>query len=194
MYEYVKGTVTELTPTYIVLEAGGVGYFVNISLQTYSSIGSLRELQLWIHHVVREDAELMFGFFDKEEREIFRLLISVSGIGPNTARMILSSLSSSEVRTAIMQDDVRRLQGIKGIGMKTAQRMVVDLKDKVIKTIDSSVVSGAGSNARLREEALSALMMLGFTKAPAEKVLSGLLCKQQQYILEDLIKAALKQL
>lgn len=194
MYEYIKGVVAELTPTYVVVEAGGVGYAVNISLQTYSSVGSLKEVQLWTHHIVREDAELLFGFFAKEEREIFRLLIGVSGIGPNTARMILSSLTSGEVRTAIMQDDIRRLQSIKGIGMKTAQRLVVELKDRVIKTVDTAAIPGGASVAGLHEEALSALVMLGFAKAPADKVLTGLLREKQQIALEDLIKAALKHL
>jgi Holliday junction DNA helicase RuvA len=194
MYEYIKGIVAELTPTYVVVEVGGVGYAVNISLQTYSSVGSLKEVQLWTHHIVREDAELLFGFFEKEEREIFRLLISVSGIGPNTARMILSSLTSGEVRAAIMQDDVRKLQSIKGIGMKTAQRLVVELKDRIIKTTDAATVPGGASIAGLHEEALSALMMLGFARAPADKVLTGLLRVAPQITLENIIKAALKHL
>jgi len=195
MYEYIKGIVAELTPTCVVVETGGIGYAVNISLQTYSQIGSLCEVQLWLHHIVREDAELLFGFFDKEEREIFRLLISVSGIGPNTARMILSSLSSGEIRTAIMHDDVRRLQSIKGIGLKTAQRLVVDLKDKVVKTagLTGSVVT-PGHTTGLQEEALSALVTLGFAKAPAEKALAFLLRENPAYTLENLIKAALKHL
>jgi Holliday junction DNA helicase RuvA len=194
MYEYIKGIVAELTPTYVVVEAGGVGYAINISLQTYSSVGSLKEVQLWVHHIVRDDAELLFGFFEKEEREIFRLLIGVSGIGPNTARMILSSLTSGEVRAAIMQDDIRKLQSIKGIGMKTAQRLVVELKDRIIKTADTATIPGGTSVAGLHEAALSALMMLGFAKAPADKVLTGLLREKQQIALEDLIKAALKHL
>jgi Holliday junction DNA helicase RuvA len=194
MYEYVKGIVAELTPTYVVVEAGGVGYAINISLQTYSSVGSLKEVQLWTHHIVRDDAELLFGFFEKEEREIFRLLIGVSGIGPNTARMILSSLTSGEVRAAIMQDDIRKLQSIKGIGMKTAQRLVVELKDRIIKTVGTAGIPGGASVAGLHEEALSALIMLGFAKAPADKVLTGLLREKQQIALEDLIKAALKHL
>ena len=194
MYEYIKGIVAEITPTYVVIEAGGVGYAVNISLQTYSSVGGLKEMQLWIHHIVREDAELLFGFFEKEEREIFRLLIGVSGVGPNTARMILSSLTSGEVRTAIMQDDIRKLQSIKGIGMKTAQRLVVELKDKIVKTVGTATIPGGASVVGLHEEALSALVMLGFAKAPADKVLTGLLREKQQISLEELIKAALKQL
>jgi len=195
MYEYIKGQLAELTPTYVVVEVGGLGYIVNISLQTYSQINGLREVQLWLHHIVREDAELLFGFFDKEEREIFRLLISVSGIGPNTARMILSSMSSGEIRTAIMRDDVRSLQSIKGIGLKTAQRLVIDLKDKVVKTAGlsgSTVISG--HTVGLQDEALSALVTLGFTKAPAEKALALLLRENPSYTLENLIKAALKQL
>ncbi|MDR3236501.1 MAG: Holliday junction branch migration protein RuvA [Prevotellaceae bacterium] len=194
MYEYVKGMVAELTPTYVVVETGGVGYFVNISLQTYSSIGKLKEIQLWLHHIVREDAEILFGFYGKEEREIFRLLIGVSGVGPNTARMILSSLASGEVRTAIMQDDVHRLQNVKGIGLKTAQRLVVELKDRVIKTTDAVTATGEPSLTGLRDEALSALIMLGFGKQAAEKVLMGLLREQPQMILENLIKEALKRL
>lgn len=195
MYEYVKGIIAERTPTYVVVETGGVGYAVNISLQTYGQIGSLQEIQLWLHHIVREDAELLFGFFDKEEREIFRLLIGVSGIGPNTARMILSSLSSGEIRTAIMCDDIRRLQGIKGIGLKTAQRLVVDLKDKVAKTAGLSGSSAVpGQTTSLQEEALSALVTLGFAKAPAEKTIALLLRENPAYTLENLIKTALKHL
>jgi Holliday junction DNA helicase RuvA len=189
------GKVIELTPTCVVVEAGGMGYAINISLQTYGRIGGLRELQLWLHHIVREDAELLFGFFDKEEREIFRLLIGVSGIGPNTARMILSSLSSGEIRSAIMQDDVHRLQSIKGIGLKTAQRLVVDLKDKVMKTAGlSGGVVIPGSTTGVQEEALSALVTLGFAKAPAEKALALLLRENPSCTLENLIKAALKHL
>jgi Holliday junction DNA helicase RuvA len=194
MYEYVKGLVTEIAPTYVVIETGGVGYIINISLQTYSSIGNLKELRLWVHHVIREDSELMFGFFEKEEREIFRLLTGIPGIGPNTARMILSSLSSSELRTAIMQNDILRLQNIKGIGSKTAQRLVVELKDKIIKISGTPDIPGTGIKTSVHEEALSALLMLGFAKAPAEKVIINLLRENNQYLLEDLIKAALKQL
>jgi Holliday junction DNA helicase RuvA len=194
MYEFIKGCVTELTPTYVVVEAGGMGYAVNISLQTYGRIGQAQQVQLWLHHIVREDAEQMYGFFDKEERDVFRLLISVSGVGPNTARMLLSSLSSVEVRHAIQQDDVRKLQGIKGIGTKTAQRLVVDLKDKIGKT------QLAAGNVEMpvlhtgHEEALSALIMLGFAKAPAEKALQSLLRERATYTAEELIKAALKRL
>ncbi|MDR0694152.1 MAG: Holliday junction branch migration protein RuvA [Prevotellaceae bacterium] len=194
MYEYIKGTVTELTPTYVIVDNGGTGYFVNISLQTYGQLGTLKDVQLWIHHIVREDAEQWFGFFEREEREVFRLLLSVSGVGPNTARMVLSSLTSAEVRNAIQHDDVRKLQSIKGIGTKTAQRVVVDLKDKIGKTISSNTSQGSPALPMQLEEALSALVMLGFSKAPAEKTLQLLLRENAACTTEDLIKAALKRL
>jgi Holliday junction DNA helicase RuvA len=194
MYEYIKGTVAELTPTYVVVATGGIGYFVHISLQTYGQIGTLKEVHLWLHHIVREDAEQWFGFFEREERDVFRLLVSVSGVGPNTARMVLSSLSSAEVRHAIQHDDVHRLQSIKGIGSKTAQRLVVDLKDKIGKTISSHTLQGSPALPAPLEEALSALVMLGFSKAPAEKTLQLLLRENATGTTEDLIKAALKRL
>ncbi|MDR2358467.1 MAG: Holliday junction branch migration protein RuvA [Prevotellaceae bacterium] len=194
MYEYIKGTVAELTPTYVVVDNGGIGYFVNISLQTYGQLGTLKDVQLWIHHIVREDAEQWFGFFEREEREVFRLLLSVSGVGPNTARMVLSSLASTEVRNAIQHDDVRKLQSIKGIGTKTAQRVVVDLKDKIGKTVSSNTLQGSPALPVQLDEALSALVMLGFSKAPAEKTLQLLLRENAACTTEDLIKAALKRL
>jgi Holliday junction DNA helicase RuvA len=194
MYEFVKGSVAGLTPTYVVVETGGMGYLINISLQTYGNIGHLQEVQLWLHHVVRDDAEQLYGFFTKEERDVFRLLISVSGVGPNTARMVLSSLDSTEVRNAILQDDVRKLQSIKGIGLKTAQRVVVDLKDKIGKAVSSSAVPGVSKQQTSHEEALSALIMLGFSKAPAEKALQTLLHENAACTTEELIKAALKRL
>jgi Holliday junction DNA helicase RuvA len=194
MYEYIKGTVAELTPTYVIVDNNGVGYFVNISLQTYGQLGTLKDVHLWIHHIVREDAEQWFGFFEREEREVFRLLLSVSGVGPNTARMVLSSLTSAEVRNAIQHDDVRKLQSIKGIGTKTAQRVVVDLKDKIGKTISSNTLQGSPALPVQLDEALSALVMLGFSKAPAEKTLQLLLRENAACTTEDLIKAALKRL
>ncbi len=194
MFEYIKGLVAELTPTYVVVETGGIGYSVNISLQTYGEIGKLREVQLWLHHIVREDAELLYGFFNKEEREVFRQLINVSGVGPNTARMMLSSMSSTEIRHAIQQDDVSKLQSIKGIGLKTAQRLVVELKDKIGKTALGVGTTGATALPGKHDEALSALVMLGFGKAPAEKVLQTLLRENAAYTTEELIKAALKRL
>ncbi|MDR0728526.1 MAG: Holliday junction branch migration protein RuvA [Prevotellaceae bacterium] len=194
MYEFIKGFVAELTPTYVVIDAGGIGYAVHISLQTYGHIGQTQQVQLWLHHIVREDAEQLYGFFDKEEREIFRLLVGVSGVGPNTARMVLSSLSSAEVRHVIQHDDVQRLQGIKGIGMKTAQRIVVDLKDRIGKTLLSSGGNGAPLPKAVHEEAMAALIMLGFAKAPAEKAIQSLIRENTLYTAEQLIKAALKRL
>jgi Holliday junction DNA helicase RuvA len=194
MYEFIKGFVAELTPTYVVIDTGNMGYVVHISLQTYGHIGQAQQIQLWLHHIVREDAEQLYGFFDKEEREVFRLLLSVSGVGPNTARMVLSSLSSAEVRIAIQHDDVRKLQGVKGIGMKTAQRIVVDLKDRIGKTLLSSGGAGTPLPQAVHEEALSALIMLGFAKAPAEKVIQSLIRENTLYTAEQLIKAALKRL
>ena len=194
MYEYIKGTVAELTPTYVIVDNNGVGYFVNISLQTYGQLGTLKDVHLWIHHIVREDAEQWFCFFEREEREVFRLLLSVSGVGPNTARMVLSSLTSAEVRNAIQHDDVRKLQSIKGIWTKTAQRVVVDLKHKIGKTISSNTLQGSPALPVQLDEALSALVMLGFSKAPAEKTLQLLLRENAACTTEDLIKAALKRL
>ncbi|MDR1680538.1 MAG: Holliday junction branch migration protein RuvA [Prevotellaceae bacterium] len=193
MYEFIKGFVAELTPTYVVIDTGSMGYTVNISLQTYGNIGQAQQVRLWLHHIVREDAEQLYGFFDREEREVFRLLVGVSGVGPNTARMVLSSLSSAEVRNAIQHDDARRLQSIKGIGLKTAQRIVVDLKDRMGKTLLSGD-AGAAQPQSAHQEALSALIMLGFAKAPAEKVIQLLIRENTAHTAEQLIKAALKRL
>ncbi|MDR0668118.1 MAG: Holliday junction branch migration protein RuvA [Prevotellaceae bacterium] len=194
MYEFIKGLVAELTPTYVVIDTGGIGYAIHISLQTYGHIGQAQEVQLWVHHILREDAEQLYGFFDKEEREVFRLLVGVSGVGPNTARMVLSSLSSAEVRSAILHEDIQKLQGIKGIGLKTANRIVVDLKDRIGKTLLSSGGAGVPLPQAIHEEALSALIMLGFAKTPAEKAIQSLLQETTTYTAEQLIKAALKRL
>jgi len=194
MFEYIKGCIAELTPTYVVVETAGIGYAVSISLQTYSRLQQLREAQLWLHHIVREDAEQLFGFYDKDERELFRLLISVSGIGPNTGRMVLSSLTSAEVRTAILQSDVNKISGVKGIGLKTAQRIVVDLKDKVGKVVLSENAMGTSLSGTVYDEALSALVMLGFGKPAVEKALQALLREKNDYSVEELIKIALKRL
>ncbi len=194
MFEYIKGAIAELTPTYVVVETTGIGYAVNISLQTYSRLHNAKEAQLWLHHIVREDAEQLFGFYDKDERELFRLLISVSGIGPNTGRMVLSSLTSAEVRNAILQSDINKIQSVKGIGLKTAQRIVVDLKDKVGKVVLSESPAGINQAGSVHEEALSALVMLGFGKPAVEKVLNALLRENNHYSIEELIKTALKKL
>ena len=196
MYEYIKGKLIALSPTEVIVESYGIGYKLLISLQTYSEIekSKLEELIIYVHHVVKEDDELFYGFFTKEERAIFSLLISVSGIGPNTARIMLSSLTSEEVKEAIISEDVRRIQSIKGIGAKTAQRVILELKDKVIKgegNVESQIIS-LGTSSEAKQEAMTALLVLGFGKPAIEKILSKLLKEKKDYSVEELIKNALK--
>jgi len=194
MFEYVKGSITDLKPTYVVVDCSGVGYYINISLQTYSGLEGKKEALVYLHQVVREDAHLLFGFTNIEERELFRLLISVSGVGANTARVILSSMSAGEIQKAIMNADINALKQVKGIGLKTAQRIVVDLKDKVVgKDVGSSQLFATLNNTT-RQEALSALVMLGFSKSAVEKVLDQLLKVEDNQSVEGLIKLALKRL
>lgn len=193
MYEYIKGTLAEATPTYAVVDCGGVGYYINISVNTYSKIASLKEVQLFAHQVVREDAHLLYGFFSREERALFRQLISVSGIGANTASVMLSSMTVNEIVGAILTDNVNAIKSVKGIGLKTAQRVIIELKDKVGKTgVAEDFIPG--SNNTIKEEALSALVMLGFVKAQASKVLDKIYASGGVTTVEDLIKQALKQL
>jgi holliday junction DNA helicase RuvA len=194
MFEYIKGPVADLTPTFIIVDCGGVGYYVNISLQTYSSFEGKKEALVYLHQVVREDAHLLFGFASKDERELFRLLISVSGVGANTARVILSSMSAAEIQKAIVSADINALKQIKGIGLKTAQRIVVDLKDKVFGKDTGSAQLFSLVNNTTRGEALSALVMLGFNKSAVEKVLDQLLKDEINQSVEVLIKNALKRL
>lgn len=194
MFEYIKGSIADLTPTYVVVDAAGVGYCVNISLQTYISFEGKKEILVYLHQVIREDAHLLFGFASKDERELFRLLISVSGVGANTARVILSSMSAAEIQKAIVSADINALKQIKGIGLKTAQRIIVDLKDKVFgKDTGSSQLFNTVNNT-IRHEALSALVMLGFNKVAVEKVLDHLLREESPPSVEGLIKLALKRL
>lgn len=193
MYEYINGGLSLLTPTYAVVECGGIGYKIIISLQTYSKLNELASAKLFLHQIVREDANLLYGFFEEEERGIFRLLINVSGVGPSTGMMIISSLNSDEIRSAILKEDINTLKSVKGIGLKTAQRIVVDLRDKITTTFTSNDLP-SGSRMQNKEEALSALVALGFTKAPAEKTLDKLLKQNSGLSVEALIKAALKQL
>lgn len=191
MYEYIQGKIAELTPTSVVIDNQGIGYYIDISLNTYSALSAKEQAVVFIHYVVREDAQLLFGFYNKSEREIFRHLISVSGIGANTARMMLSSLSPAEVKEAILTGNVKLLNSVKGIGAKTAQRVIVDLKDKVGKSeiSDEFLLSQSNTN---REEALSALVMLGFAKNTVEKVLDKLLKANPKAEVEELVKQALK--
>lgn len=196
MYEYLKGQITQLEPTRVVVEAGGLGYGLFISLQTYSRLQGLDKSQLWLHHILREDEEALYGFATRGERELFRLLISVSGLGPRTAQLILSSMSCEELQAAIIGDDLHRLKGVKGIGLKTAQRMVVELRDKMLKLGKLTEADGAAAFARteVMEEAGTALTLLGFPKNAVDKVLKALIQEDPSLGLETLIKAALKRL
>ncbi|MBN1159123.1 MAG: Holliday junction branch migration protein RuvA [Bacteroidales bacterium] len=193
MYETIEGDLTEINPAFCVIETGNIGYIVQISLNTYSKIQSLTRVKLFIHQVIREDAHLFYGFSDKLEREMFRALITVSGIGANTARMMLSSLTTLDLQQAIAAGNTSVLQSIKGIGTKTAQRVIIELRDKLGKEKTSDELFALIDN-RLKDEALSALVILGFNKTEVDKVLVRILAKEKSLSLEDLIKKALKQL
>lgn len=193
MFEYIKGAVTTLKPSHIILEANSVGYFIHISLNTYTQLHGNETAKLYIHQVIREDAHLLYGFYAETERELFRMLISVSGIGSNTAIMMFSSLSPDEIRNAILTENVNLLKSIKGIGIKTAQRVIIDLKDKVGKSPASEQIVASADNT-LRNEALSALIMLGFAKKPVEKELDKILTANPKQSVESVIKQALKSL
>lgn len=191
MYEFIEGEIVEKSPAHLVIKAGQVGYYLNISVHTFSRLDDQPAATLYLHHVVREDAELLYGFADKVEREIFRLLISVSGVGANTARLILSSMTPSEVKNAILSGNVAALQNIKGIGAKSAQRVIVDLRDKVGKAGESDELFLPQDNTT-REEALSALVALGFPRKTVEKSLARIIKGGQEQSVEDVVKAALK--
>ena len=193
MINYIKGTITEINPASVTIETGGIGYFVSISLNTFSKLDGKTGYKLLVHEVIREDAHQLFGFADAVERDIFRLLISVSGIGANTARMMLSSLSPAEIEKAIIESDVNLLKSIKGIGLKTAQRVIVDLKDKVGRLAAGGEIFTFEDNTK-RDEALSALVMLGFARSAVIKVLEKILREEKNLTVEDLIKKALKNL
>jgi Holliday junction DNA helicase RuvA len=193
MIEYIKGTITQITPTYITLETGGIGYLINISLTTFSKLEGKSEYKILVHEVIREDSHQLFGFATIEERDIFRLLISVSGVGSNTARMMLSSLNPSEIEKAIIGSEVDILKSVKGIGLKTAQRIIVDLKDKLGKQAVTGEIFGFTDNTR-KEEALSALVMLGFAKSAVSKTLEKIVREEKNLTVEDMIKKALKNL
>ena len=177
MIEYIKGEIVELTPTRMILECGGIGYELNISLNTYSAFGSKTTGKIYIYEVIREDAHLLFGFAEKIERELFLLLTSVSGVGPNTARMILSSLPPSELVQVIGSKNEAALTAVKGIGLKTAQRILVDLKNKVkpMESMAGNLPEASVSNGAVTEEAVAALVMLGFQKAASQKAVSAIL-------------------
>lgn len=195
MIDYIKGNIAEITPTEVILECYGIGYNILISLQTYEGLNGKSEAKIYIHHYLREDEELYYGFATKDERELFRLLIGVSGIGVSTARMMLSSLTSEEIRNAILAEDINKIKSIKGIGMKSAQRLILELKDKVFKGggSDNPTIFTPSSNPAA-DEATTALVMLGFTKANVNKAVSAVLKEKSNASLEEIIKLALKKL
>ncbi|MBN1822156.1 MAG: Holliday junction branch migration protein RuvA [Prolixibacteraceae bacterium] len=193
MYEFIKGEIIEINPAVVIIEAGGIGYSIKISLNTYSHINTKTSAKIFLHQIVREDAHLLFGFSGEEERELFRSLISVNGVGANTAIMMLSSLSPDEIISAISADNVNALKSIKGIGVKTAQRIIIDLKDKLGKFAETGQILTTPDNT-IRNESLSALVMLGFAKKDAEKVLDKILKENPGLTVESVIKHALKRL
>lgn len=195
MIDYIKGKIIELTPTYTVVECCGIGYMIQISLQTFSAMENKSDITIYIHHYLREDDEQFYGFASKDERELFRLLIGVSGIGVATAQMMLSSMSSDEIRNAIISEDINRIKSIKGIGLKTAQRLILELKDKIVKGggADSPVIFQS-ANSAIVEEATTALVLLGFTKANVNKAVSAVLKETPEATIEQIIKLALKKL
>lgn len=193
MYEFIRGNVVERNPASVVMETGGMGYFVNISLNTYSKINTIKETTLYLHLTVREDAHILFGFADKSERTLFRNLILVNGVGPSTAIMMLSSMNPDEIATAVTTENVNALKSVKGIGIKTAQRIIIDLKDKLGKIYETDQILIAPNNT-IRNESLSALVMLGFVKKDAEKTVTKILQEQPDATVESVIKQALKRL
>jgi len=193
MITHLKGKLVEKNPTHVIIECSGVGYFVNISLNTFSNIKDDENISLFTHLQVKEDSHTLFGFTEKSEREIFRLLLSVSGIGSSTARIMLSSLSPAQIRDAIANGDVMTIQGIKGIGAKTAQRVILDLRDKILKVYDIDEVS-INSNNTNKDEALSALEVLGFVRRQAEKAVDKVINQDPSLSAENIIKLALKNL
>ena len=198
MIEYIKGELTEITPAMAVIECNGLGYGINVSLNTYSAIQGKKEVKLYIYESIREDAYILYGFATKQERELFLLLISVSGIGGNTARMILSALTPSELCNVISSGNDKLLKTVKGIGLKTAQRIIVDLKDKIsttdIGTSTTSAPISITANNEIYEEAIAALTMLGFAQAPSQKGVAAILKEEPEAAVEKVIKLALKRL
>ena len=200
MIEYVRGELAELTPAYAVVEAHGVGYGLSISLNTYSGIQNKKEVKLYVVESIREDAYALFGFSTKQEREMFLLLITVSGVGANTARMILSAMSPAELCNVISSGNEKMLKTVKGIGLRTAQRIIVDLRDKIAvegiadQMPAAGVAAASAMNNEVRDEAICALTMLGFSPAPSAKVVSAILTDNPQLPVEQVVKLALKQI
>ena len=201
MIEYIRGELTDITPAQAVVEAAGVGYALNISLNTYTAIQNKKEVRLYVHEALvtggRDDSFTLYGFADKQERELYRQLITVSGVGANTARMILSSFTPAELCNVIANGDERMLKSVKGIGLRTAQRIIVDLKDKIVATDLTSKTAGAsaapaGIDSEVRSEAIGALTMLGFSPAPSAKVVGEILKQHPGIPVEEVVKLALK--
>ena len=196
MYEYISGSLTELSPTYAVVEAAGVGYYINISLQTFSAIEGAESVRLYVHFIVREDAQILYGFATRQERELFRLLISVSGVGGNTARMILSTYSTSELRNIISTANAVLLKNVKGLGLKTAQKIIVELSGKMVDLgLEAKAVKAAGEvDNEVFNETVAALVMLGFQKGASEKVVKTLLKEDPNIQVEDAVRLALRRM
>ena len=199
MIEYIKGEVTELTPALVTIEAAGVGYGLNISLNTFSAIQGKKEVKLYVYEAIREDAHLLYGFVNKKEREMFLQLITVNGVGANTARMMLSGMSVAELCNAISTGNARLIQSIKGIGKMTAQRIIVDLRDKIVALGITEEIPAGGQvqapvNNQVKDEAVAALTMLGFAPAPSQKVVIAILQQQPDAPVETVVKLALKQI
>ena len=196
MYEYIKGTVAEVAPAYAVIDVGGVGYYLHISLETYSAIEHETETRLYVHYVVREDAQLLYGFATKTERELFRHLISVSGVGGNTARMILSTYSPRELQGIITSGNAVLLKNVKGLGLKTAQKIIVELSGKLTALFDGDAgpLPVAGNGDAVYDEATAALVMLGFPKAASDKVVRAILKEQPDISVEETVRMSLKRL
>lgn len=197
MLDYIKGTVAELNPAYVVIDNHGMGYMINISLTTYDALARLPQdevARLYVHEAIREDAHLLYGFANKHEREVFLLLISVSGVGVNTARMILSSMPANELEMNIAQGNASVLKSVKGVGAKTAQRIIVDLKDKIKVAGDALLVETGQASGEVFEEAMAALVMLGFTQQMSQKALKKLFKQEPGISVEDAIKKALKMM
>lgn len=195
MYDYIKGEIVEISPTEVILECNGIGYSIMISLQTYDALKESDEAKVYIYHHIREDEEQFYGFATKNERELFKLLISVSGVGVGSARMMLSSLTDEEIRNAILSEDVRTIKSIKGIGMKTAQRLILDLKDKIVKGAgaETAEITVPTKNHNI-DEATTALLNLGFSKVNINKILPEILKESPDASIETIIREGLKRL
>ncbi len=193
MITHIRGRLVEKNPAFVIIDCNGVGYYINITINTFGKISNNEELKLFTHLIVREDSHTLYGFFDANEREMFKLLINVNGVGPSTARMVLSTLTSKEFHEAVITDNVNVIKSVKGIGPKSAQRIIIELKDKLDKNLDINNLSFKLDN-KIKEEALNALEVLGFSKKQIEKVIDGFLKSNPEISVEELIKQTLKNI